>query len=850
MKKHAKILTAMLLGWVSYTSALYAALDYSGQDVSREWWSSWSGDFKDANFTDATVIYTTFAGTIDLSGSNFTCANCQGASFGSSVTMTGANFTSADLRGSSGVKESDVVLKNTIMSDGSIRNFSMDSDSDKLVIYDTTSVGIDVTLNSIDYSISGGASVVFRLSESYSQDDDVPPGFGTIKGTSGASITFDEGSSVILDFMDAEVEFGEFVLFDTDTITLSGLENVEVSVLSNGAEIISGLSLSENGTIVVSSVPEPSTYAALLGILALSFAIRYKKKQDSLSQLLKLEHMRKMKRTYILLMITALLFSHYSYSRVEYSFEVLNPDEINFTDETWDGVDLTDSTFAVSNAENVVFSSEDKKRDFSKSTFLSATLNGADFSGAILKDVYFSDAELSGAIFTNALIQGVSFYDTPSFTKEQLESTASWKSRDLSGISLSGNNLNSWDFSNQNLQHTLFESSDLSNANFSGADIKFAGLNKVTSKGFSKEQFESTASWKNGDLRGVNLSGNTMNSWDFSEKDLSGASFESSSLENADFTNAIINDVNFSSTNLTKAQLESTDSWKSGNLSALNLSQNVLESWNFSGKDIENISLGSSTIDGSDFSDANVSSGRFGSAKIANTTFANAILKDAYFYLATFKDTSFFGADMRGADMRSTVLNNVDLSYADMRGVEGPNRMGISTTINTIMQDGSISGGALTMDEGDKLYIRPDSKYSVFITEESDVGEGILIFDEIRSDSSNAEIIARGAVLDISDASIVFRFDVSEEVFVGSYLLFSTELDGILEVGTLGKEDFSVLYSDSSEFRGIWDISIDSDRIYLNISSIPEPSSYAVSFGIFAIVIGVYRKIFCFRRFD
>ena len=64
-----------------------------------------------------------------------------------------------------------------------------------------------------------------------------------------------------------------------------------------------------------------------------------------------------MKRTYILLMITALLFSHYSYSRVEYSFEVLNPDEINFTDETWDGVDLTDSTFAVSNAENVVFSS-------------------------------------------------------------------------------------------------------------------------------------------------------------------------------------------------------------------------------------------------------------------------------------------------------------------------------------------------------------------------------------------------------------------------------------------------------------------------------------------------------------
>lgn len=277
MKKHAKILTATLLGLTSYTGVLHAALDYSGQDVSREWWSSWSGDFKDANFTDATAIYTTFAGTIDLSGSNFTRANCQGASFGSAVTMDGADFTSADLRGSSGVKESDVVLKNTIMSDGSIRNFSMNSSSDKLVIYDTTSVRIDVILDSMDYSISGGASVVFRLSESYSQDDDVPPGFGTIKGTSGSSITFSEGSSIILDFRDAEVEFGEFVLFDTSTITLSGLENVELSVLSNDAEIISGLSLSENGTVVVSSVPEPSTYAALLGIFALSFVIRCKK---------------------------------------------------------------------------------------------------------------------------------------------------------------------------------------------------------------------------------------------------------------------------------------------------------------------------------------------------------------------------------------------------------------------------------------------------------------------------------------------------------------------------------------------------------------------------------------------
>lgn len=277
MEKHAKILTATLLALTTYTGVLHAALDYSGQDVSREWWSSWSGDFKEADFTDATAIYATFTGTIDLSGSNFTRANCQGVTFGSAVTMDGADFTSADLRGANGFKESDVVLRNTIMPDGSILNFSMASTSDSLVIYDTTSVGIDVTLGSGDYSISDGASVVFRLSESYSQEDDVPPGFGTIKGENGAGITFGEGSSVILDFRDAEVEFGEFLLFDTDTITLSGLENVEVTVLSNGVEIISGLSLSKTGTIVVSSIPEPGTYAALLGMFALFFAVRYKK---------------------------------------------------------------------------------------------------------------------------------------------------------------------------------------------------------------------------------------------------------------------------------------------------------------------------------------------------------------------------------------------------------------------------------------------------------------------------------------------------------------------------------------------------------------------------------------------
>lgn len=555
-----------------------------------------------------------------------------------------------------------------------------------------------------------------------------------------------------------------------------------------------------------------------------------------------------MKRIYIFPLLTVFLFAHYSYSRVEYSFEELNPDDINFTDVSWDGVDLTNSTFAFSDAGNVVFSTESQKRDFSNSTFLATTLNGADFSGAILKDAYFSAAELDGAIFTNALIQGASFFDTPSFTREQLESTASWKSGDLSGVSLSRNNLESWDFSNQNLQRALFESATLSNANFSGADVKFAGLNKTTSKGFSKEQFESTASWKNGDIRGINLSGNSMDSWDFSGKDLSGASFELTSIENANFTDATISGVNFSGSNLTKEQFESTKSWKNGDLSTLNLSGNALDSWNFSEKNIENISLGSSIIENTKFNGANASAGRFGSAKIKNTSFANAKLKEAYFYLATFEDTSFFGTDLRDANMQSTVLKNVDLSYADMRGMEGPNRMGVSTTTNTIMQDGGISGGALTMDSGDELLIRPHSKYSVFIEEDSDVGEGILIFDEITSDSSHADIVARGATLDISDASIVFRFDESEETFVGSYLIFSTDLDGILETGSLSRDDFSVLYWDSSDFEGIWDISIDSNSVYLNISSIPEPSSYAAFLGVCAIVIGMCRKKRRFRR--
>ena len=156
----------------------------------------------------------------------------------------------------------------------------MDSADDVFVVYDTTSVNINISMGSQGYFVSNGASFVFRLSESSSQDDSW--GFGEIFGQEGTSITFGENSNIILDFGDSDVVLEDYALFSD--IELEGCENVKISVISNGVSSGISYALSSEGNIYAStSVPEPSSYAAILGLVSLLICTLKNRKQKGTS---------------------------------------------------------------------------------------------------------------------------------------------------------------------------------------------------------------------------------------------------------------------------------------------------------------------------------------------------------------------------------------------------------------------------------------------------------------------------------------------------------------------------------------------------------------------------------------
>jgi uncharacterized protein YjbI with pentapeptide repeats len=88
---------------------------------------------------------------------------------------------------------------------------------------------------------------------------------------------------------------------------------------------------------------------------------------------------------------------------------------------------------------------------------------------------------LTNTDLTNAVIKSTTFDGTTSrgFTKEQLYSTASYKSKDLSKIWLRFNDLTGWNFAGQNLSNAHLDSATLTNADFTGADTR--GVRYLTS---------------------------------------------------------------------------------------------------------------------------------------------------------------------------------------------------------------------------------------------------------------------------------------------------------------------------------------------------------------------------------
>lgn len=143
-----------------------------------------------------------------------------------------------------------------------------------------------------------------------------------------------------------------------------------------------------------------------------------------------------------------------------------------------------------------------------------SNLTNANFSNANLTTASLAGADVTGASFADAVIRGAGFAGLRGFTANQLYSTASYQSRDLSGVSFSNTHLRGFDFSNQNLASAIFGFANLTNARFRGANLTSATL----SPGFVVG-----ADFSGATLAGVTISGNGFSSAVFHAADFTGA---------------------------------------------------------------------------------------------------------------------------------------------------------------------------------------------------------------------------------------------------------------------------------------------------------------------------------------
>jgi uncharacterized protein YjbI with pentapeptide repeats len=142
-----------------------------------------------------------------------------------------------------------------------------------------------------------------------------------------------------------------------------------------------------------------------------------------------------------------------------------------------------------------------KHANLSYTAFYGSDLSNANFNHADLTDSLLENVDLTNTNFTDSIVKGLYLYENSAFTKEQLYSTASYKSyKDLSGITLSGMNISGWNFAGQNLTNSTFSQVTSSVVDFSCADTR--GASSLPSYGMIKSNMIKP----DGTIEGLDLS--------------------------------------------------------------------------------------------------------------------------------------------------------------------------------------------------------------------------------------------------------------------------------------------------------------------------------------------------------
>lgn len=154
--------------------------------------------------------------------------------------------------------------------------------------------------------------------------------------------------------------------------------------------------------------------------------------------------------------------------------------------------------------------------DLDSAIFLHTTLTYAYLINSNLNNALLNSAILGDANFTDSVVTNADFvFTTPhGFTKEQLYSTASYKSKDLNGIDFGENTLSGWNFSGQNLRNVIFFSTKMIGANLCDANLSTTKFYDATlicadlrgATGFNGPNANTkNAIWPDGKIKGLNL---------------------------------------------------------------------------------------------------------------------------------------------------------------------------------------------------------------------------------------------------------------------------------------------------------------------------------------------------------
>jgi len=391
----------------------------------------------------------------------------------------------------------------------------------------------------------------------------------------------------------------------------------------------------------------------------------------------------------------------------------LNLTNANLTDANFSSANLTNAVLSGTNISNTDFSNSAFRGLSSKDLvnnpsvlpanwkIISGYLVGpeANLAGAYLYGQSLSSLNISGANLAGANLSRTDLTDT-NLSRSNLRNTNFFYSfmrgtvisnADLSGADLTGAYIDGTDFRGSKLANVIRRCTDNYNCSrfFWGGDnwqesrwrvgLGGALLDGVRSFSFpATVTFRNESYWycsyygwycyaeysiplpagwvnRNGVLlgKGVDLSGQSYNGWDFSNLNLSNVSFENtqltgvsfngSTLTNVDFSGKDLRNVNFGSANLTGA--------------------------NFTGANLDGVNFNNSTLTGANFDGTNLSSASFSNVTSGQITGTVTGLPSGWKLVNGYlvgRTARLYGADLSGADLSGMDLTSAYLAAANL----------------------------------------------------------------------------------------------------------------------------------------------------------------------------------------